>query len=98
MPPGFEEVVEHGMQVRCRDCRTGWVIVDSQEAPTASLQRCEACLRKSNSQRTERCAQEAKPRGRPPKQAQRKSNRGRKPKRDLREMFGDSLHVTANAG
>jgi hypothetical protein len=31
-----EEVTEHGMQTRCRDCKTGWVTVNSQdEAPSA---------------------------------------------------------------
>jgi hypothetical protein len=53
--------------------------------------KCEACLRQSNSQRAQRRAQDPKPRGQPPK----KSNRGRKPKRDLRDRFGDSLHITA---
>jgi hypothetical protein len=33
----------------------------------------------------------------PPKQGQKKFNRGRKPKGDVRERFGDSLHVTAHA-
>jgi hypothetical protein len=83
-------------QVRCRDCTTGWVILNSQEdASSASHQRCEACLRKSNAHRTEGRAQDPKPRGRPPKQAQKKWNRGRKLKSDLRDRFGDSLHVTA---
>jgi hypothetical protein len=31
-----EEATEHGMQIRCRDCKTGWVTVNSQdEAPSA---------------------------------------------------------------
>jgi hypothetical protein len=88
--------MEHGTQVRCRDCATGWVTVNSQdEAPSALLQRCEACRRKSYSQRTERRAQDPKPIGRPPKQVQKKSNRGRPPKNNIRDMFGDSLHVAA---
>src|SRR3954447_14206427 len=88
--------MEHGTQVRCRDCATGWVTVDSQdEVPSASVQRCEACLRTSNSQRAERRAQDPKPIGRPPKQVRKKSNRGWPPKSDLRDRFGDSLHVRA---
>jgi len=88
--------LEHDTQVRCRHCATGWVSVNSQEdVPTPSQKRCEACLRKSHSQRAERRAQDPKPIGRPPKQVQKKSNRGRKPKSDLRDRFGDSLHVTA---
>src|SRR5271154_1554902 len=77
-------------------CATGWVSVNSQEdVPTPSQKRCEACLRKSNSLRAERRARDPKPMGRPPKQVLRKSNRDRKPKSDLRDRFGDSLHVTA---
>src|SRR2546423_3446733 len=86
-------------QVRCRDCATGWVSLTSQEdIPSASHRLCEACNKKKHSQRTERRAREAKSIGRPPKQASRKSNRGRKPKNDLRDRFGDSLHVTAQVG
>lgn len=66
--------MEHGTQVRCRDCATGWVIVNSQEdVPSASHRLCEACIRKVHSQRTERRAQEPKPRGKPPNK---NSNRG----------------------
>ena len=86
-------------QVRCRDCATGWVSLTSQEdIPSASHRLCEACNKKKHSQRTERRAREAKSIGRPSKQASRKSNRGRKPKNDLRDRFGDSLHVTAQVG
>ena len=54
-------------------------------------------LEKGHSRRTERRTQEPKPRGKPPKK---KSNRGRKPKGNIRERFGDSLHVAtlANEG
>src|SRR5271163_2059918 len=66
--------MEHDTQVRCRDCATGWVIVNSQEdVPSASHRLCEACIRKVHSQRTERRVQEPKPRGKPPKK---NSNRG----------------------
>ena len=86
--------MEHDTQVRCRDCKTGWVIVNSQEdVPGASHRICEACNRRGHSQRAERRAQDPKPRGQPPKK---KSNRGRKPKSDPRDRFGDSLHVTAH--
>lgn len=85
--------MEHGIQVRCRDCTTGWVIISSQEdVPAAPHKKCKACNRKSNSQRAKRRAQEPKPRGRLPKK---KSNRGRKPKSNVQERFGDSLYVTA---
>jgi hypothetical protein len=88
MPPGFEEVLEQRTQVRCRDCITSWVILHSPEdASSASHQRCEACLRKSNLHRAERRAQEPKPRGRPPKK---KSNRGRKPKANQGGNEGDN--------
>ena len=88
--------LEHNTQVRCRHCATGWISVNSQEdVPTPSQKRCEACLRKSHSQRAERRARDPKPMGRPPKQVLRKSNRDRKPKSDLRDRFGDSLYVTA---
>jgi hypothetical protein len=70
--------MEHGIQVRCRDCTTGWVTISSQEdVPDAPHKRCKACNRKSHAQRAKRRAQEPKPRGRPLKK---KSNRGRKPK------------------
>jgi len=75
MPPGFEEVVEHGMQVRCRDCKTGWIIVNFQEdVSSASHRLCEACLRQNNSQHAEKRAQNPKPTDRSPKQASKKSN------------------------
>src|SRR5436309_2256130 len=94
MPPRSDEIIGHRTQIRCAYCAQGWVTLDSQEedVPTVSHKKCEACLRNSNSQRDERRAQEPKPRGRPPKQ---KSNRGRKS--NVRERYGDSLHVTAYA-
>jgi hypothetical protein len=100
MPPEFDEIVGHRTQVRCAHCSQGWVTLDVQEdAPAVPHKKCEACLKQSHSQRAEQRAQDPKPRGRPrgrpPKQAQKKSNRGRKPKSDLRDRFGDSLHVTA---
>ena len=94
IPLGFDETIGHGTQIRCAHCPQGWVTLDGQEdVPAVSYKKCEACLRKSNSHRAERRDQEPKPRGRPPKK---KSNRGRKPKVNIRERFGDSLHVTAH--
>jgi hypothetical protein len=79
--------MEHGTQVRCRDCATGWVTVSSQEdLPSAPHRLCEACIRKVHSQRTERRAQDPKPRGR---QAQKKSNRGRPRKSNVRDEDDD---------
>src|SRR5947207_11046308 len=93
MPPGFDEIVGHGTQVRCAHCSQGWVTLDDQEdAPAVPYKKCDACIQQANSQRAEQRAQAPKPRVRPLKK---KSNRGRKPKSDLRDSFGDSLHVTA---
>jgi hypothetical protein len=90
-----QESLECNTQVRCRHCATGWVFLNSQEdVPTPSQKKCEACLRKSNSHRAERLAQDPKPIGGPPKQVSKKSNRGRKS--DLRDRLGDSLHATAH--
>jgi hypothetical protein len=92
MPPEFDEIVGHGTQVRCANRSQGWVTLDVQEDPPAvPYKKCDACILQANSQRAEQRAQAPKPRGKPPK----KSNRGRKPKSDLRDRFGDSLHVTA---
>src|SRR4051794_4535935 len=75
--------MEHGTQVRCRDCATGWVNLGSQEEiPSASHRSCAACHQRKNSHRAEQRAQEPKRRGRPPKK---KSNRGRKLKENTRD-------------
>jgi hypothetical protein len=90
-----QESLEYNTQVRCRPCGTGLVFLNSQEdVPTPSQKKRKACLRKSNSHRAERRAQDPKPIGRPPKQVSKKSNRGRKS--DLRDRLGDSLHATAH--
>ena len=78
-------------------CATDWVFLNSQEdVPTLSQKKWETFIKKSNSHRAERRAQDSKPIGRPPKQGSRKSNRGRKPKGDLQGRFGDSLHAMAH--
>ena len=93
MSPGFDEIIGHGTQIRCANCSQGWVTIDPQEdVPAVPHKKCEACLRQSHSQRAQRRAQDPKPRGQPPRN---KSNRDRPPKNNVREMFGDSLHVTA---
>src|SRR5436305_1299706 len=92
MSSELDGIVGHGTQIRCANCSQGWVTLDSQEdLPAVPHKKCEACLKQSHSQRAQRRAQDPKPRGRPLK----KSNHGRKPKSDLRDRFGDSLHVTA---
>ena len=104
--------MEQGTQVRCRDCMTGWVIVNSQEdVPSTPHRLCEACIRKINSKRTEQRAQDPKRRGRPPKKNSNGSDDDdgelaiqpppappaqRRPGRPLKQRFGDSLHVTAH--
>ena len=89
--------MEHGTQMRCRDCATGWVVINSQEdVPSASHRLCEACIKKVHSQRTERRAQDPKPRGRPPKQAQKKSNRGRPRKSNVRDEDNDGDEPAAS--
>src|SRR5271154_6370102 len=86
--------MDHGTQVRCRDCATGWVTISSEEdVPSASHRICEACHTRKNSHRAEKRAQGPKPRGRPPK----KSNRGQEPQGNIREWFGNPLRVIAPA-
>ena len=75
--------------MRYRHYTTGWVFLNSQEdVPTPLQKKCEAYLRKSNSHRAKRHAQDLKPIGRPPKQVLKKSNPGRNS--DLRDRLGDT--------
>lgn len=90
-----QESLEYNTQVKCRHYARGWVFLNSQEdVSTLSQKKYQACLRKSNSHRAKRRAQDPKPIGRPPKQVLKKSNRDRKS--DLRDRLGDSLHATAH--
>ena len=93
-----QDIVGYGTQVRCANCATGWVTLDSSaDAPTVPHKKCEACRKQAHSQRSERRAQEAKRTGRPRKEDSKKSARGRKPKVNLRDTYGNSLHVVAHA-